>query len=177
MSGRHARHFPTHAVVRELAFTPGLMALPWPGRQAHVGNEIGDPDEGVVVMAYLEPPAFTRHLVNPLVSRLQTGGVATLTVPGRRTGRGPHGAGHPGRGRGHPVPGVPVWRIAVGPQSARGWQGHARPQGQGGDLPGERDSGPGPGQPLSRPTGRSADAPWTRVSPNCQTPATIRCFA
>ena len=38
-------------------------------------------------MAYLEPPAFTRHLVNPLVSRLQTGGVATLTVPGRRTGR------------------------------------------------------------------------------------------
>src|SRR5512133_1559621 len=38
-------------------------------------------------MAYLEPPAFTRHMVNPLVSRLQTGGVATLTVPGRRTGR------------------------------------------------------------------------------------------
>ena len=32
-------------------------------------------------MAYLEPPAFTRHVVNPLVSRLQTGGVATLTVP------------------------------------------------------------------------------------------------
>ena len=38
-------------------------------------------------MAYLEPPAFTRHVVNPLVSRLQTGGVATLTVPGRRTGQ------------------------------------------------------------------------------------------
>ena len=38
-------------------------------------------------MAYLEPRAFTRHVVNPLVSRLQTGGVATLTVPGRRTGR------------------------------------------------------------------------------------------
>ena len=34
-------------------------------------------------MAYLEPRAVTRHVVNPLVSRLQTGGVATLTVPGR----------------------------------------------------------------------------------------------
>ena len=77
-------------------------------------------------MAYLEPRAFTRHIVNPLVSRLQTGGVATLTVPGRRTGRAQHGAGHPGRGRGHPVPGVPVWRIAVGTQSARGRQGRGK---------------------------------------------------
>jgi len=40
-----------------------------------------------MVVAYLKPQAFTRHVVNPLVSRLQTGGVATLTVPGRRTGR------------------------------------------------------------------------------------------
>jgi deazaflavin-dependent oxidoreductase (nitroreductase family) len=40
-----------------------------------------------VAVACLEPRAFTRHVVNPLVSRLQTGGVATLTVPGRRTGR------------------------------------------------------------------------------------------
>ena len=38
-------------------------------------------------MAYLKPQAFTRHVVNPLASMLQTGGVATLTVPGRRTGR------------------------------------------------------------------------------------------
>jgi hypothetical protein len=38
-------------------------------------------------MAYLKPKAFTRHVVNPLASRLQTGGVATLTVPGRRTRR------------------------------------------------------------------------------------------
>lgn len=38
-------------------------------------------------MAYLEPHAFTRYLINPLVSRLQTGGVATLTVSGRRSGR------------------------------------------------------------------------------------------
>ena len=40
-----------------------------------------------MVVAYLKPQAFTRHVVNPLVSRLQTGGVATLTMPGRRTGR------------------------------------------------------------------------------------------
>lgn len=38
-------------------------------------------------MTYLKPPALTRRLVNPLVSRLRTGGVATLTVPGRSTGR------------------------------------------------------------------------------------------
>jgi len=37
-------------------------------------------------MAYLQPPAFTRHVVNPLTMRFSTGGVATLTVPGRRTG-------------------------------------------------------------------------------------------
>ena len=40
-----------------------------------------------MVVAYLKPQAFTRHVVNPLVSRLQTGGVATLTVPGRGTRR------------------------------------------------------------------------------------------
>jgi deazaflavin-dependent oxidoreductase (nitroreductase family) len=38
-------------------------------------------------MTYLRPPAFTRRVVNPLVARFQTGGVATLTVSGRRTGR------------------------------------------------------------------------------------------
>ena len=48
-----------------------------------------------MVMAYLKPQAFTRHVVNPLASRLQTGGVATLTVPGRAHTPGPHGAGHP----------------------------------------------------------------------------------
>jgi hypothetical protein len=31
-----------------------------------------------VVVAYLKPQAFTRHMVNPLVSRLQTGGVAVV---------------------------------------------------------------------------------------------------
>lgn len=38
-------------------------------------------------MTYLKPPAVTQHLVNPLVSRLRTGGVATLTVVGRSSGR------------------------------------------------------------------------------------------
>jgi deazaflavin-dependent oxidoreductase (nitroreductase family) len=37
-------------------------------------------------MAYLKPPAFTRHLANPLAMRLNARGVATLTVVGRRTG-------------------------------------------------------------------------------------------
>jgi deazaflavin-dependent oxidoreductase (nitroreductase family) len=40
-------------------------------------------------MTYMRPPTFTRHLINPLVGRLRTGGVGTLTVAGRRTGR-PH---------------------------------------------------------------------------------------
>ncbi|MGZ4493730.1 MAG: nitroreductase/quinone reductase family protein, partial [Nocardioides sp.] len=38
-------------------------------------------------MAYLRPSGLTRKVVNPLVSRLRTGGVETLTVTGRRTGR------------------------------------------------------------------------------------------
>jgi deazaflavin-dependent oxidoreductase (nitroreductase family) len=38
-------------------------------------------------MAYLKPPAFTRHLANPLAMRLSARGVATLTVVGRRTGK------------------------------------------------------------------------------------------
>jgi deazaflavin-dependent oxidoreductase (nitroreductase family) len=37
-------------------------------------------------MAYLKPPAFTRHLANPLAMRLGARGVATLVVAGRRTG-------------------------------------------------------------------------------------------
>jgi deazaflavin-dependent oxidoreductase (nitroreductase family) len=37
-------------------------------------------------MAYLKPPAFTRHLANPLAMRLGARGVATLTILGRRTG-------------------------------------------------------------------------------------------
>ena len=38
-------------------------------------------------MAYVKPPAFTRRVVNPVVPRLNPGGVATLTVPGRRSGK------------------------------------------------------------------------------------------
>jgi deazaflavin-dependent oxidoreductase (nitroreductase family) len=37
-------------------------------------------------MAYLRPPAFTRHLANPLAMRMGARGVATLVVAGRRTG-------------------------------------------------------------------------------------------
>lgn len=38
-------------------------------------------------MTYVKPPAFTRRVVNPIVAKLNPGGVATLTVPGRRSGR------------------------------------------------------------------------------------------
>jgi deazaflavin-dependent oxidoreductase (nitroreductase family) len=37
-------------------------------------------------MTYLKPPAFTRHLANPLAMRMSARGVATLTLVGRRTG-------------------------------------------------------------------------------------------
>lgn len=37
-------------------------------------------------MTYVKPPAFTRRVVNPIVAKLNPGGVATLTVPGRRSG-------------------------------------------------------------------------------------------
>lgn len=37
-------------------------------------------------MPYLKPPALTRHLANVFAMRLGGPGVATLTVPGRRTG-------------------------------------------------------------------------------------------
>ncbi|MGZ4658222.1 MAG: nitroreductase family deazaflavin-dependent oxidoreductase [Blastococcus sp.] len=38
-------------------------------------------------MPYLKPAAFTRNVVNPVVSRLHTGGVETLTVTGRSSGK------------------------------------------------------------------------------------------
>jgi deazaflavin-dependent oxidoreductase (nitroreductase family) len=73
-------------------------------------------------MAYLKPQAFTRHVVNPLVSRLQTGGVATLTVPGRRTGRA------------HTVPVIPVEaggiRYLVSPYGETQWVRNLRAAGQ-----------------------------------------------
>lgn len=50
-------------------------------------------------MTYVKPPAFTRRVVNPIVAKLNPGGVATLTVTGRRSGRPQH---------------VPVLPVAVG---------------------------------------------------------------
>ncbi|RYF59840.1 MAG: hypothetical protein EOO27_07970 [Comamonadaceae bacterium] len=47
---------------------------------------INRPPTKRIAMAYLKPPAFTRHLANPLAMRLSARGVATLTVVGRRTG-------------------------------------------------------------------------------------------
>lgn len=38
-------------------------------------------------MTYLKPPAVTRRLVNPLLSRIRPRGVATLTVVGRSSRR------------------------------------------------------------------------------------------
>jgi hypothetical protein len=37
-------------------------------------------------MAYLKPPAITKHVFNPLAMRLGLSGTATLVVPRRRTG-------------------------------------------------------------------------------------------
>jgi len=37
-------------------------------------------------MAYLKPPALTRHVANPVARWLGARGVTTLTVAGRRTG-------------------------------------------------------------------------------------------
>jgi deazaflavin-dependent oxidoreductase (nitroreductase family) len=38
-------------------------------------------------MTYVKPPAFTRRIVNPIVAKVNPGGVVTLTVAGRRSGR------------------------------------------------------------------------------------------
>ena len=37
-------------------------------------------------MAYLKPPAFTRHVFNPIAAKFGIGGAAPLTVVGRSTG-------------------------------------------------------------------------------------------
>ena len=41
-------------------------------------------------MTYVKPPVFTRRIVNPIVAKLNPGGVATLTVVGRRSGHPQH---------------------------------------------------------------------------------------
>ena len=80
-------------------------------------------------MVYLKPPRFTRRVVNPVVSRLRTGGVEQLTVVGRRTGRPCH------------VPVIPVrlgqQRYLVSPFGESDWVRNLRAAG-GGELHGHR---------------------------------------
>src|SRR5664279_4208314 len=74
-------------------------------------------------MAYAKPRGFTRRVVNPLVSRLHSGGVETLTVVGRRTGRP------------HAVPVIPVQigdsRYLVSPYGEADWVRNLRASGEG----------------------------------------------
>ena len=74
-------------------------------------------------MAYLKPPALTRHLANPLAMRLGGRGVATLTVTGRHTG-------NPRR-----VPVIPVEvgekRYLVSPYGESDWVRNLRAAGKG----------------------------------------------
>ena len=74
-------------------------------------------------MAYLKPPAFTRHLANPLAMRLSARGVATLTVVGCRTGEL------------HKVPVIPVEvagsRYLVSPYGESDWVRNLRTSGRG----------------------------------------------
>lgn len=76
-----------------------------------------------VVMPHLTPSAFTRQVINPLVSKLHTGGVVTLTVTGRRSGQ-------PRR-----VPVIPVTiddkRYLVSPYGETDWARNLRTAGQG----------------------------------------------
>jgi len=75
-------------------------------------------------MAYVKPRGFARRVVNPLVSRLHSGGVQTLTVVGRR------------RGRPHAVPVIPVQvgecRYLVSPYGEADWVRNPRAAGEGG---------------------------------------------
>jgi deazaflavin-dependent oxidoreductase (nitroreductase family) len=69
------------------------------------------------------PSAFARQVINPLVGRLHTGGVVTLTVTGRSSGR-------PRR-----VPVIPVTvddgRYLVSPYGETDWVRNLRAAGQG----------------------------------------------
>ena len=74
-------------------------------------------------MAYVKPREFTRRVVNPLVSRLHSGRVETLTVVGRRTGRP------------HAVPVIPMKigesRHLVSPHGEADWVRNLRAAGDG----------------------------------------------
>jgi len=82
-------------------------------------------------MSYLKPAAFTRKVVNPLVSRLHSGGVATLTVAGRSSGQP------------HSVPVIPVTigdhRYLVAPYGESDWVRNLRVAGVG-ELRGRGES-------------------------------------
>jgi hypothetical protein len=97
-------------------------------------------------VTYLKPPAFTRKVVNPLVSRLHTGGVETLTVTGRSSGRP------------RSVPVIPVTvgehRYLVAPYGESHWVRNLRVAGEG------QLSGPGRGSRFhatERPVEERAD--------------------
>lgn len=72
-------------------------------------------------MTYVKPHAFTRHVVDPIVARLNPGAAETLTVPGRRSGL-------PRR-----VPVIPVEvdgsRYLVSPYGESGWVRNLRASG------------------------------------------------
>ena len=74
-------------------------------------------------MSYLKPPAFTRKVVNPLVSKLHSGGAATLTVAGRVSGQP------------RSVPVIPVTvddrRYLVAPYGESDWVRNLRAAGKG----------------------------------------------
>ena len=74
-------------------------------------------------MTYLKPPAFARHLANPLAMRMGARGVVTLTVVGRRTGEP------------RKVPVIPVEvgqsRYLVSPYGESDWVRNLRTAGQG----------------------------------------------
>lgn len=74
-------------------------------------------------MAVLKPPAFTRHVANPVAMRFGGRGVATLTVVGRRTGAP------------HRLPVIPVevdgGRYLVSPYGESEWVRNLRAAGAG----------------------------------------------
>ena len=103
-------------------------------------------------MAYVKPRGFTRRVVNPLVSMLHSGGVETLTVVGRRTGRP------------HAVPVIPVQigecRYLVSPYGEADWVRNLRASGEG-ELQGARDHAAVrcPGGSRGRASGRDRRLP------------------
>jgi F420H(2)-dependent quinone reductase len=125
-------------------------------------------------MAYLKPPALTRHLANPLAMRLQGRDVATLFVVGRRTGVP------------HKVPVIPVEvdgsHYLESPYGESEWVRNLRTAGKGelSRKAEQRASMPSrfvstSGDPSSLGTANSPVASWARPSRSCLTRGIIRC--